>query len=77
MQTVAILGAGELGGSVARTLATADVARHVVLVDKAGQVAAGKALDILQSGPVEGFHTRVTGNRGAGSARRGGDRPRG
>jgi malate dehydrogenase len=61
MQTVAILGAGELGGAVGRTLATADVARHVVLVDTAGQVAAGKALDILQSGPVEGFHTRVTG----------------
>jgi malate dehydrogenase len=61
MQTVAILGAGELGGAIARTLATADVARRVILVDKAGPVAAGKALDILQSGPVEGFHTRVTG----------------
>ena len=61
MQTVAILGAGELGGAVARTLATADVARHIVLIDKAGEVAAGKALDVLQSGPVEGFHTRLTG----------------
>jgi malate dehydrogenase len=62
MQTVAILGAGELGGAIARTLATADVVRHIVLVDSAGPVAAGKALDILQSGPVDGFHTRVTGS---------------
>lgn len=62
MQTVAILGAGELGGSVARTLAAADVARHIVLVDKAGSVASGKALDVFQSGPIEGFHTRLTGS---------------
>jgi malate dehydrogenase len=61
MQTVAILGAGELGGAIARTLAATDSARHIVLIDKAGPVAAGKALDILQAGPVEGFHTRVTG----------------
>jgi len=61
MQTVAILGAGELGGLIARTLAAADVARHVVLVDRADSVAAGKALDILQSGPVDAFQTQVTG----------------
>jgi malate dehydrogenase len=61
MQTIAILGAGELGGAVARALAAADVARHIVLVDKAQSVASGKALDIFQSGPIEGFHTRLTG----------------
>jgi malate dehydrogenase len=61
MQTVAILGAGELGGTIARTLAAADVARQIVLIDTAGQVASGKALDIFQSSPIEGFHTRVTG----------------
>lgn len=62
MQTVAILGAGELGGAVARSLAAADVARQVVLVDKTASVASGKALDILQSGPIEGFHTRLSGS---------------
>ncbi len=62
MQTVAILGAGDLGGAIARTLAAADAARHIVLIDKAGPVASGKALDILQSGPIEGFRTRVTGS---------------
>src|SRR5262245_60345523 len=61
MQTIAILGAGELGGLIARTLAVSDVARQIVLIDKAGSVAAGKALDIFQSGPVEVFRTRLTG----------------
>ena len=61
MQTVAILGAGELGGAIARTLAAVDAARHIVLIDNHGTVASGKALDILQSGPIEAFHTRVTG----------------
>jgi malate dehydrogenase len=35
---------------------------RVVLVDAAGAVAAGKALDIQQSGAVEGFHTRLAGD---------------
>ena len=61
MQTVAILGAGELGGAIARTLAAVDAVRHIVLIDNHGTVASGKALDILQSGPIEAFHTRVTG----------------
>jgi malate dehydrogenase len=61
MQTVAILGAGELGGAVARSLAAADAARHIVLIDKGAAVASGKALDIQQSGPIEAFHTRLTG----------------
>ena len=46
MHTVAILGAGDLGGALARTLATRDAVSHIVLIDEAGAVAAGKALDI-------------------------------
>jgi malate dehydrogenase len=61
MQTGAILGAGELGGAVARALACRDLVARIVIVDKAAAVAAGKALDIRQSGPVEGFDTRLEG----------------
>jgi malate dehydrogenase len=61
MQTVAILGAGELGGAVGRALACRDLISRIVLIDKAGAVAAGKALDIRQSGPIEGFDTRLDG----------------
>jgi len=61
MQTVAILGAGELGGAIGRALACRDLVSRIVLIDKAGAVAAGKALDIRQSGPIEGFDTRLDG----------------
>jgi malate/lactate dehydrogenase len=61
MQTVAILGAGELGGAVGRALACRDFVSRIVFIDKSAAVAAGKALDIRQSGPVEGFDTRLDG----------------
>ena len=63
MTTVSILGAGELGGSVAHALARAERAGRVVLIDEGGTIAAGKALDIQQSGAIDGFHTRVEGTQ--------------
>ena len=61
MREVAIVGAGELGGAVAHVLARRDVVRSLVLVDESGRVAAGKALDIAQAAPVEGFATQLAG----------------
>ena len=58
---VAIIGAGELGGALAHVLARRDVARTIRLIDDAGRVAAGKALDIMQAAPIEGFATRCRG----------------
>jgi malate dehydrogenase len=63
MTTVSILGAGELGGSVAHALARAERVGRVVLIDDGGTIAAGKALDIQQSGAIDGFHTRVEGTQ--------------
>lgn len=62
MHEIAVIGAGELGGAAAHALARADVARRVTLVDERGSVAAGKALDIAQAAPVEGFATQLTGS---------------
>ena len=59
MSTVAIIGAGELGGAVAQALAARECVRRIVLVDAAASVAAGKALDIQQSGAVDGFVTSL------------------
>jgi malate dehydrogenase len=59
--TAAIIGAGDLGGAVAHALARRDLAARVLLVDSAGTVAAGKALDLQQSGAIEGFSTRIAG----------------
>ncbi|MEO8677679.1 MAG: hypothetical protein ABI665_01455 [Vicinamibacterales bacterium] len=59
--TVVILGAGDIGGAVARRLAAADVVSRIVLVDDAGSIAAGKALDIAQAGPVDRYATSLSG----------------
>lgn len=61
MTTAAIIGAGDIGGAVAHALARRDSASRVLLVDTAGSAAAGKALDIQQSGAIEGFRTELGG----------------
>ena len=61
MRSVAIVGAGELGGTIAHALARRDVAGAITLVDDSGRVASGKALDIAQAAPVEGFATQLSG----------------
>jgi malate dehydrogenase len=61
MTSVAIIGAGALGGAVAQALAARDVVRRVLIVDAAAGVAAGKALDLQQSGAVNGSHVRLEG----------------
>ena len=61
MSTVAIIGAGPLGGALASALASRARVGEVRLIDPEARVAEGKALDILQSGPVETFNTRVNG----------------
>jgi malate dehydrogenase len=68
MREVAIIGAGELGGEIAHALAAHDVAREIRLIDDAGQVAAGKALDIAQAAPIERFATRLSGSTDLASA---------
>lgn len=62
MRSIVIIGAGELGGALARQLAAADICRRLVIVDAAGPVAEGKALDIRQSAPVDGYSTFVEGS---------------
>ena len=59
--TIVILGLGDVGGALARQLAAADIVSRLVLVDDMGNVAAGKALDVAQSGPVDGSATTLSG----------------
>src|SRR5262245_43730499 len=61
MREIAIIGAGELGGATAHALARRNLARAITLIDERGKVAAGKALDIAQAAPVEGFATQLAG----------------
>ena len=61
MSTVVIIGAGEIGGATAREIAALDLVSRIVIVDDLASVAAGKALDIAQSSPVDGYHTALSG----------------
>ena len=62
MLDVAIIGGGELGGLLAHVLARRGTAGDIRIIDDAGGVAAGKALDITQAAPLERFATRVSGS---------------
>jgi malate dehydrogenase len=62
VSTVAILGAGPIGAAVAQRLAERGHLREVRLIDDVGSVAAGKALDIRQAGPIVRYDTVVTGH---------------
>ncbi|MGI0053845.1 MAG: malate dehydrogenase [Thermoplasmata archaeon] len=59
---IAVLGAGNIGGTLAQRLAEADLARELVLIDIVEGLPQGKALDLQQSAPILGFSTRVTGS---------------
>jgi malate dehydrogenase len=60
MSFIAVIGGGALGGALAHKLAARNRVVEVRLIDPEARVAEGKALDILQSAPVEQFSTRVT-----------------
>jgi malate dehydrogenase len=59
---VAVVGAGNVGATAAQRLAEKSLARTVVMIDVVEGVPQGKALDQWQSGPIEGFDTRVIGS---------------
>ena len=62
MREIAIVGAGELGGATAYALARRNAATTVRLIDERQDVAEGKALDIAQSAPLNGFATALAGS---------------
>ena len=65
---LAIAGAGDIAGALAQRAASRARFREVRLIDDTGTAAVGKALDIRQAGPVDGYDTRVTGHAGFDAA---------
>jgi malate dehydrogenase len=57
---VTVVGAGNVGANCAVNLAHKELA-DVVLVDVVEGVPQGKGLDILESGPIEGYDVLITG----------------
>jgi malate dehydrogenase len=57
---IALIGAGQIGGTLAHLVALKDLG-DVILFDIVDGVPQGKALDLSQSGPVEGFDAAIKG----------------
>ena len=57
---ITLIGAGQIGGTLAHLIALKGLA-DVVLFDVASGIAKGKALDIAQSSPVSGFNVKLSG----------------
>jgi malate dehydrogenase len=63
MSLVAIFGAGEIGGATARALAARTRVEVVRLIDDKADIAAGKAIDLSQAGPISGSDTKIQGSQ--------------
>lgn len=57
---ITVIGAGNVGATTAQRLAELDLA-DVVLVDIVDGMPQGKALDLMESGPVLGYDTNIVG----------------
>ena len=58
---ISLIGAGQIGGTLAHLIGTKELVNEVVLFDVASGIAKGKALDIAQSSSVDGFNVKFSG----------------
>ena len=57
---LALVGGGNIGGTLAHLAALKDLG-DIVIFDIVEGLPQGKALDLAQSGPIEGFNATMTG----------------
>ena len=61
MKKISLIGAGQIGGTLAHLIGLKELVDEVVLFDVASGIAKGKALDIAQSSSVDGFNVKFSG----------------
>jgi malate dehydrogenase len=61
MSKVTVVGAGNVGATVANVLAHRDIVKEIVLLDINGNMAKGKALDTWQQAPIDHYSTYLRG----------------
>jgi len=62
MSKVTVIGAGNVGATVAYSVARKDIVKEVVIVDIKEGIAEGKALDMWETSAIDGFNTRIIGS---------------
>ncbi len=63
---IALIGAGNIGGTLAHLAGLKELG-DVVMFDIVGGIPQGKALDLVQSSPIEGFDSAMSGTTGYGA----------
>jgi len=58
---ISLIGAGQIGGTLAHLIGLKELANEVVVFDVASGIAKGKALDIAQSSSIDGFNVNFIG----------------
>ncbi len=61
MKKISLIGAGQIGGTLAHLIGLKELVNEVVLFDIDSGIAKGKALDIAQSSSVDGFNVKFLG----------------
>ena len=61
MSKISLIGAGQIGGTLAHLIGIKELVQEVVLFDVASGIAKGKALDIAQSTSVDGYNVKFSG----------------
>jgi len=61
MKKISLIGAGQIGGTLAHLIGLKELVSEVVLFDVASGIAKGKALDIAQSSSIDGFNVKFLG----------------
>ncbi len=61
MSKVTVIGAGNVGATVANTLAHKDIVKEIIVLDIMGDFARGKALDTWQQAPIDNYSTYLYG----------------
>ena len=57
---ISLVGAGQIGGTLAHLIGLKELANEVVLFDVVSGIAKCKALDISQSSSVDGFNVKLS-----------------
>ena len=61
MTKISLIGAGQIGGTLAHLIGIKELVNELVLFDVASGIAKGKGLDIAQSSSVDGFNVKFSG----------------
>jgi malate dehydrogenase len=64
MSKITVIGAGNVGATCVQRIAEQQLCETVVMVDIADGIPQGKALDMWETAPIEGYDTRIVGTNG-------------